>query len=80
MIALEKEFNFFVLNQDKLVKKYKGKYIVIKNNKILGAYDELSEAIKETSKHEELGTFLIQKCDPTAKAYTQHYQSRVYFE
>ncbi len=80
MIFLEKEFNFFVSRQKELVKKYKGKHIAIKDHKVLGAYNSLAEAVKETSKNEELGTFLIQECKPSSKAYTQTYHSRVNFE
>ena len=80
MIFLEKEFDFFVNNQKKLVKKYKGKYLAIKNNEVLGAYNSLSEAVKKTVKHEDIGTFLIQKCDPSKKVYSQTYYSRVEFE
>jgi len=80
MITLEKEFDFFVKNQKELVEKYKGKYVVIKDDKILGVYSSLSEAVEETSKREKLGTFLVQKCEPTNKVYTQNYHSRVSFE
>ena len=79
MIPLEKEFDFFVNNQKILVEKYKGKYIVIKNEKVLGAYDSLAEAVEKTSRREELGTFLVQKCEPSRKAYIQTYHSRVAF-
>ncbi len=80
MILLEKEFDFFVNNQKELVEKYRGKYIVIKGKKVLGEYSSLSEAVEETSKREQLGTFLVQKCEPTKKAYTQTYHSRVSYE
>lgn len=80
MILLKKEFDFFVHNQEKLVKKYKGKYIAIKANRVLGEYDSLSDAVKETAKYEDLGTFLVQKCDSSKKAYTQTYYSRAEFE
>jgi hypothetical protein len=77
MILLEKEFDFFIQNQEKLFKKYPGKYIVIKNNKILGSYPSISEAISETSKVEKLGTFLVQKCASGKKVFTQVFHSRV---
>lgn len=79
MIFLESEFDFFVHNQKNLVEKYKGKYIAIKNNRVLGAYNSLAEAVKETARHEKLGTFLIQECKPSTKAYAQTYHSRVKF-
>lgn len=80
MVMLEKEFDYFLSNRKELVERYKGKYIAIKDNEILGAFDSLSEAIKETSKHEELGTFLVQECIPSSDAYTQTFHSRVSFE
>ena len=79
MRPLEKEFNFYIKNQGKLVKEYNGKFIVIKNEKVLGAYDSEIKAIDETTKTEKLGTFLIQKCEPGAESYTQIYNSRVTF-
>ena len=77
MIFLEREFDFFVHNQKELVEKYKGKYIAIKDNQVLGAYNSLAEAVKETAKQEKLGTFLIQECELSTKGYAQTYHSRV---
>ncbi len=77
--ALESEFNYYLDHQDELVKRYNGKFLVIKGNKVLGAYDAELEAIEQTSKTEKLGTFLIQKCEPGEASYTQHYHSRVAF-
>ena len=76
---LENEFNYYLANQDKLIKKYKGRVLVIKNNKVIGVYDSELEAINETTKKEELGTFLVQKCEPGTESYTQTYHSRVMF-
>ncbi|MBA7684336.1 hypothetical protein ES703_92729 [subsurface metagenome] len=67
---LEKEFKYYLDNQDELVKKYKGKVIVIKNKKVIGVYDSEVEAVRETSKNEPLGTFLVQKCTPGKADYT----------
>lgn len=77
--TLENEFNYYLGHQDEFVKQYNGKFIVIKGNKILGAYDTELEAIRQTSKTEKLGTFLIQKCEPGEASYTQNYHSRVAF-
>lgn len=76
---LEKEFNYYLSRQDELVKKYNGKYVVIKGTKVLGAYDTEIQAITETSKKYELGTFLVQKCEPGEQSYTQTFHSRVAF-
>jgi len=74
---LEKEFNYYLEHQDELVKKYNGKYIVIKDCQVIGAFDSELEAVETTAKGHELGTFLVQKCEPGSESYTQTYHSRV---
>ena len=76
---LEEEFKYYLAHQAELVEKYDGKFIVIKGSKVLGAYDSEIEAIRETMKEHELGTFLVQKCEEGAESYTQTYHSRVAF-
>ena len=76
---LEKEFKYYIENQNKLVKRYNNKCIVIKNKKVIGVYDSVAEAVRETSKKEPLGTFLVQKCTPGKEGYTRTYHSRVSF-
>ncbi len=76
---LEKEFQYYLDHQEELVKKYNGKYIVIKAGKVLGSYNSDLEAIHETTKEHELGTFFVQKCEPGQSSYTQSYHSRVSF-
>jgi hypothetical protein len=76
---LEKEFKYYLDNQEELVKKYNGKVIVIKNQKVIGVYDSEITAIQETSKNESLGTFLVQKCTLDKDSYKQTYHSRVVF-
>lgn len=76
---LEKEFKYYIKNQKELVKKYRGKYIVIKDEKVIGSYESEIEAIEKTSKKEELGTFLVQKCEPGVESYTQTFHSRITF-
>ncbi|RXG63283.1 hypothetical protein ES695_18125 [Candidatus Atribacteria bacterium 1244-E10-H5-B2] len=76
---LEKEFKYYIKNQNKLVKRYNNKCIVIKNEKVIGVYDSEAEAVQETSKNEPLGNFLVQKCTPGKESYTQTYHSRVSF-
>ena len=74
---LENEFKYYLEHQDELVKQYNGKFIVIKDLKVIGVYDSELEAIQKTSKKHELGTFLVQKCEPGNESYTQTYHSRV---
>ncbi len=79
MKTLEKEFKYYLDNQNELVKKFNGKFIVIKDQEVLGAYNSEIEAIETTSKQHQLGTFLVQKCEPGSESYTQTYHSRVAF-
>jgi len=76
---LRKEFEYYLQHQDELVKQYNGKFIVIKNNTVIGAYDSELEAVTNTLHQHELGTFLVQKCEPGTSSYTQTYHSRAIF-
>lgn len=78
-VALKQEFDYYRAHQSDLLKLYNGKYVVIKNETVLGAYDDASTAIEETSKNHQKGTFLVQKCSPGDEAYTATFHSRVAF-
>ncbi|RJP35579.1 MAG: hypothetical protein C4527_00035 [Candidatus Omnitrophota bacterium] len=77
---LDREFQYYLDNQDNLVQQYNGNHIVIKNCKVIGVYENELEAMEETSKKEEIGSFLIQKFEPGVESYTQSFHSRVSFE
>jgi hypothetical protein len=79
-LMLDKEFEYYLDNQKELVKKYNNKFIVIKNNAVIGSYDSEGEAYIETLKKEELGTFLIQHCLPGEESHTITFHSRVIFK
>ena len=70
---LKKEFEYYLDNQDELVKLYNGKYVVIKDDSVVGAYDTESEAYYGSVEKYPLGSFMIQKCTPGDKAYTQRF-------
>ena len=75
--GIAKEFDYYLVNQDALVERYNGKVIVIKGSTVLGAYDNHIEAVIETQKVHELGTFLVQAVSPGIDAYTQTFHSRI---
>lgn len=64
------EFDYFKAHQDELVKKYRGKSLVIIGTQVLGAYASDLQAYIETIKDHAPGTFMIQKCIPGPTAYT----------
>ncbi len=76
---LEKEFKYYLDHQTELVEKFNGKFIVIKNEKVIGVYDTKNDAYFETIKTEKLGTFIIQLCTPGPDAYTQISHARVIY-
>jgi hypothetical protein len=76
---LEKEFEYYLQHQDELIKEHNGKFIVIKDEAVIGEFDSELEAVEKTSQQHELGTFLVQKCEPGSESYTQTYHSRVVF-
>lgn len=77
MAALQDEFKYYIAHQDELVREYGGKFVVIKDQQVRGAYDGEMEAYKAASAEFELGTFLIQQCVPGDESYTQTFCSRV---
>ena len=76
---LEKEFKYFLNNKEDLSRKYKGKFLVIRDEKVIGAYDSEKDAYDNAIKNNELGTFLIQECSTRESAFVQNFHSRVLF-
>jgi len=77
MEQLEREFNYYLDHQKELVEMYNGKFVVIKDCEVIGIFDSELEAVKKTAEKHELGTFLVQKCEPGSESYTATYHSRV---
>ncbi len=76
---LQKQLEYFKSHQEELVKKYEGKFLVIKDQEVQGVYDTEMEAYTNAKKKFELGSFLIQQCLPGQESYTQTFHSRVAF-
>lgn len=67
---LEKELNYFIANQERLVQEYRGKTLVIKDEQVVGVYDTPLDAYVESMKKYQPGTFMIQPCSEGTDAYT----------
>lgn len=77
---LKEEFQFYLDHQNELLLKYKGKFVVIVGNSVVGAYRSFKEAVLRSAKKYALGTFLVQECTEGDEAYTDHfYNSNVIF-
>jgi len=77
MDSLKNEFKYYKANQHELVKQYRGKFIVIVDDSVIGSYDGRDEAIEESLKSHELGSFLVQYVDDGKDNITQTFHSRV---
>jgi hypothetical protein len=76
-----KDFQFFLDNVKELEKKYKGKFIAIKDGNVLGAYDEFAEAVKATlAQGHAAGTFIVQRADSDPASYTATYLNNRFFK
>jgi hypothetical protein len=75
--ALQEEFDYYLAHQDELVGRYDGKFLVIRDKQVRGAYDSELEAYRAASSDYEPGSFLIQRCAPGDEAYSQTFFSRV---
>ena len=66
----DEELQYFKEHQETLVSKYRGKILVLKNGELIGVYDNLTQAYFESQKDHELGTFMLQPCEPGSDAYS----------
>lgn len=73
--TLKEQLEYFIANQDDLVRRYKGKVLVIKDKTVVGSYPSDWDAYQDAMKKYEPGTFLIQKCVAGQHAYTQQFLS-----
>jgi len=55
-------YAYFESNLKKLLEQYGGKFIIIKDETVIEAYNSFDEAYQSAIKTEQLGTFLIQHC------------------
>lgn len=67
---LHRELEYFIEHQDELVKLYGGKVIVIKGESVMGTFASVFEAVQRTSQEHELGSFMVQRCEPGPACYT----------
>jgi len=75
----EKEFQYYLNNQNELVKKYRNQFIIIRGEQVVDAFDSEDEAYFKSEAKYGLGNFFLIKCEPGDDYYTQTYDSRVTF-
>lgn len=77
MADLKKLYQYYTSHKNELLKEYLNRFLVIKDNQIIGDYNSQEEAYKETIKTHEPWTFIIQHC--VEKEDVVVYHSRVSF-
>ena len=76
---LEQELKYYIDHQAELVAKYNGKFLVIKDQAVVGVFDSIEVAYFQSIEKFEPGSFLIQECAPGEDSYTQTFHSRAIF-
>ena len=71
------DFDYFLENMGAFYAQYGQKFVAVKNKNILGVYNDFDEALENTLKTEELGTFLIQECFDNKEKMIHHFQGNV---
>ena len=76
---LKTEFKYFLDNQSELVKKFNNRVLVIIGEKVVDDYDDYDNAVFQSLKKYEPGSFLVQECTEGEDAYTQTFHTRAIF-
>ena len=58
---LNVEHQCYIKCREEFLRKYLGKYVVIKGEILLGVYDNEYDAVNETIKSHDLGSFLVRQ-------------------
>lgn len=66
---MDADFRWFIENYKALQEKYGDCFLAIKDSTVLGSYGSYGEAVRETEKTEELGTFIVQECQSQGAMY-----------
>ena len=77
MENLRKEYDWYIQNQDELLKKYEGFYLVINYKDVADFFQTFGEAYDYGVEKFGLGNFLIQHCVRGSEAYSRIISPRV---
>jgi hypothetical protein len=77
MSELRKQFDYYIANQDDLVARFDGRFVVIANEQVVGDFDAEVDAYAFGMENYEAGSFMIQRVAPGKDNYSQTFHSRV---
>ena len=75
---LKKDLDWYIANQKELAEKYNGKILLIVDQKLIRAFDDMAAAYAEALKTYAPGTFTLQPCSPGPDSYTLMLYSPMY--
>ena len=76
--SLKKDLEWFIANQKDLADKYNGKILLIVDQKLIKAFDDMAGAYTEAMRSYMPGTFTLQVCSPDPGSYTLMLYSPMY--
>jgi NDP-sugar pyrophosphorylase family protein len=59
---MDKAYHYYRAHQDELASQYNGKYIIIYDNAVRGAYDDVEEAVQVGDSQYTPGEFMVKRC------------------
>lgn len=71
----DKNYEYFSKNKNELCKKYLNMFLIIKEEKVFGAYETFEEALN-AAKNIEAGTYIIQRCEKDEEIQIFHTRVR----
>ena len=77
MSELQKQFDYYVANQEALVEQYNGRWVVIVDQAVVRDFETEIAAYEFASNAYRPGTFMIQRVSPGQENYSQTFYSRV---
>jgi len=75
---IKSDFEYYIANQEEIVKDHLGEFVVIKDSAIVGYYEKELKAF-ESMVGNELGSFIVKKCQQPGTDIVTYYNSRVAF-
>jgi len=75
---IKDDFDYYTANQAEIVRDHLGEFVVIKDSSVQGYYKAETEALK-AMKGNELGTFIVKKCQTPGTDVVTYYNNQVAF-
>jgi len=76
MDDLKKNLDYYIEHQQELVNQYNNRILLIHDQKVVGAFDNRTDAYFEAKDRFEPRTYSIIKCTPGEEEYTVNYRTR----